>query len=69
MITYLAFFRGINVGGHNKIPMQELRTLLSDIGLKDAKTYIQTGNVVFKTNQTDIQKITLKIEKAITENF
>lgn len=69
MITYLAFLRGINVGGHNKIPMQDLRTLLSDIGLKYVKTYIQTGNVVFKTYQTDIQKLTLKIENAITENF
>ncbi len=43
----VAFLRGINVGGHNKVPMATLRARLTDAGLRDVKTYIQSGNVVF----------------------
>ena len=45
MKTYLAFLRGINVGGHHKILMKDLRELLNSIGFKDVKTYIQSGNI------------------------
>ncbi len=69
MKTYFAFLRGINVGGHNKIAMQELRHLLSDIGFKDVKTYIQTGNIVFKSLETDKKLLVSKIEQSILEHF
>lgn len=45
--TYVALLRGINVGGRNKLPMAQLRTELTDLGLQDVQTYIQTGNVLF----------------------
>lgn len=47
MKTYLALFRGINVGGNNKLPMKELVAVLEGLGLKNIRTYIQSGNVVF----------------------
>ncbi|QXP61242.1 DUF1697 domain-containing protein [Olleya sp. HaHaR_3_96] len=69
MITYFAFLRGINVGGHNKIPMQNLRRLLENLGFKEVQTYIQTGNVIFKSLETSLQVLTLKIEQSILEHF
>jgi uncharacterized protein (DUF1697 family) len=47
MSTYVAMIRGINVTGYNIIPMERLRTLFSDCGFTDVRTYIQSGNVVF----------------------
>jgi uncharacterized protein (DUF1697 family) len=47
MTRWIALLRGINVGGHNKIPMAELRALCGDIGWRDVATYIQSGNIVF----------------------
>ncbi len=44
----IALLRGINVGGHNKIPMAELRALCTDIGWREVRTYIQSGNVVYR---------------------
>ncbi|MCB1269082.1 MAG: DUF1697 domain-containing protein, partial [Microthrixaceae bacterium] len=44
---FVALLRGINVGGRNKVPMAELRSALTERGLSDVRTYIQSGNVVF----------------------
>ena len=48
MNTYIALFRGINVGGKNTLPMKELMVLLEDLGARKIKTYIQSGNAVFR---------------------
>ncbi len=50
-MKYVAFFRGINVGGKNKVKMDELRHLFSTCGFKGIKTYIQSGNVIFESSQ------------------
>ncbi len=47
MKTYIALFRGINVGGKNTLPMRELVAVLEDLGARNVKTYIQSGNAVF----------------------
>jgi len=47
MQTWVALFRGINVGGKNLLPMAALRNDLEDLGLENVRTYIQSGNVVF----------------------
>ena len=47
MKTYIALFRGINVGGKNALPMKELVAILEDLGARKVKTYIQSGNAVF----------------------
>lgn len=51
MKTYIALLRGINVGGNNLLPMKALVALMEDSGYSDVKTYIQSGNVVFKSEQ------------------
>lgn len=50
MPTFIALLRGINVGGHNQIPMGELRSLCEGLGWADVQTYIQSGNVVFRAD-------------------
>lgn len=46
--AYVALLRGINLGARNKVPMKELRALFEDLGHEDVKTYLQSGNVIFK---------------------
>lgn len=48
MATWIAFLRGINVGGSHELPMKQLAALLGEEGLSDVATYIQSGNVVFR---------------------
>lgn len=52
MNTWIALLRGINVGGHNKVPMAELRGALSGAGFTDVATYIQSGNVVLSADMS-----------------
>lgn len=68
MNTYIALLKGINVGGHKKVPMAELRKLFSKSGFENVQTYIQSGNVIFKSSE---QTITIedKIQKAIMAHF
>lgn len=54
-MKYAAFLRGINVGGHRKIKMEELRQLLTDAGLENVSSYIQSGNLVFDSNKGKLQ--------------
>ena len=46
--TFIALLRGINVGGHNKVPMAELRTLCEGLGWEEVQSYVQSGNLVFE---------------------
>ncbi|WOI52085.1 DUF1697 domain-containing protein [Parvularcula sp. LCG005] len=47
MTRWAAFLRGVNVGGHGKLPMKDLRARMDEAGFSDVATYIQSGNVVF----------------------
>jgi uncharacterized protein (DUF1697 family) len=47
--TYVALLRGINLGGHNKVSMADLRALVASLGAEDVATYVQSGNVIFKS--------------------
>ncbi len=58
---YIAFLRGINIGGHN-IKMERLRELFSQLGFADVRSYIQTGNIFFETTETDRAALARKIE-------
>ena len=69
MKTYIALLKGINVGGHRKVPMAELRELLTKSGFKNVKTYIQSGNVIFKSSENNNQNIEKNIQKAIITYF
>ncbi|MEY8850123.1 DUF1697 domain-containing protein [Psychroserpens sp. XS_ASV72] len=69
MNTYIALLRGINVGGHKKVPMAELRKLLTNSGFENVSTYIQSGNVILNSSLSDIKMIEDKIQKSILEHF
>ena len=63
--TYVALLRGINVGGKNKIAMAELKSLFASLGFEDVVTYIQSGNVVFRSASDDADALSVKIEREI----
>ena len=69
MPIYTAMLRGINVGGHNRIKMDQLRTSLEALGFEQVKTYIQSGNVVFKSATISPAALSRKIEKQIVGQF
>jgi uncharacterized protein (DUF1697 family) len=63
--THVALLRGINVGGHNRVPMPELRALMAELGHADVATYIQSGNAVFTSKGTSTTKLADQLEQAI----
>jgi uncharacterized protein (DUF1697 family) len=70
MHTYISFLRGVNMTGHNVIKMTELALLYNSLGFIDAKTYIQSGNVIFSTAEClSEHAISEKIEKSIMAKF
>lgn len=68
-MKYVAFLRGINVGGKTSIKMEALRKVFSSLGFQNVKTYIQSGNVVFEIDKADEAELTEKIENAVEANF
>jgi len=69
MNTYIALFRGINVGGKNILPMKGLIKILEEMGCEEIKTYIQSGNVVFQIMQGNRNKIAEGISLKILEKY
>ncbi|MDG3582805.1 MULTISPECIES: DUF1697 domain-containing protein [Galbibacter] len=69
MKTYILLLRGINVGGHRKIKMADLRATLEKIGFQKVASYIQSGNVIFSSDESDVSKIQQKIEQHIAAHF
>ncbi len=68
-MKYVAFLRGINVGGKNKIKMETLRKVFGSLGFETVKTYINSGNVIFETVETAGKELAAKIESAIEKEF
>ena len=69
MPAAISLLRGVNVGGHNKIKMEELRDLYGSLGLRQAQTYVQSGNVVFRTDARDFTRLSKRIADAIEQRF
>jgi uncharacterized protein (DUF1697 family) len=69
MTVYIALLRGINVGGNNLIKMEALRTLCGKLKLRDAATYVQSGNVVFRATEGDAVRVGRLIEDGIQRTF
>ncbi len=67
MNTYIALFRGINVGGNNLLPMKELVVLLENIGAKTVRTYIQSGNAVFQCAEKNSSLISKQLAADINK--
>ncbi|MFP3339017.1 DUF1697 domain-containing protein, partial [Micrococcus sp. SIMBA_131] len=68
MTTYVGLLRGVNVGGQNKINMSELRDALSSEGFQHVKTYIQSGNVLFQSEEPEAL-LRKKMEETIRKQF
>lgn len=67
--TFVALLRGINVGGGNRVEMGKLRAAFEGLGFGEVKTYINSGNVIFKAAEKDAARLAARIEKAIRKDF
>lgn len=67
MNTFIALFRGINVGGHHILPMRELVEILENMGLENIRTYIQSGNVVFQCKKNRATGLANDISLAVED--
>jgi len=69
MTVIISMLRGVNLAGHNKISMNALRALYESLGLRDAQTYIQSGNVIFRTRAQDMELLRNRIANGIESSF
>jgi uncharacterized protein (DUF1697 family) len=70
MKTWIALLRGVNVGGKNKLPMKALAAELATIGMSDIRTYIQSGNVIFRSPDAQVATVlAAEIRAAIKAKF
>jgi len=67
--VYIALLRGINVGGKNKLPMKDLVAMFTDAGCDDVRTYIQSGNVLFRVEPTLQEEIPYLVSASILSRF
>jgi uncharacterized protein (DUF1697 family) len=65
MAVIICMLRGVNVGGHNRIKMEDLRALCESLKLRNAQTYVQSGNVLFHADEKDVTKLRQRIADAI----
>ena len=68
MNRLIVLLRGVNVSGHNKVPMAELRSVLDAAGFTNAKTYIQSGNIALDTDD-DPGVVTEQVARLLVDNF
>ena len=68
-MKYVSMLRGINVSGQKKIKMSELKMLCENNGFEDVTTYIQSGNIIFKSKNNNKNTIKSKLEKSIIKQY
>lgn len=69
MKRYIALLRGINISGKNKVPMAELKKAFEELGVGAVKTYLNSGNVIFSSDDENIEGLTSRIEAMIKDQF
>lgn len=69
MKTYIALFRGINIGGKHILPMNELVEILISVGCQNVKTYIQSGNAVFKSKKMKANSLAGMISSKVLKTY
>jgi uncharacterized protein (DUF1697 family) len=69
MAVMICMLRGVNLGAHNRVKMEALRAVCESLKLRDPQTYVQSGNVIFKTDERDLVKLAKRIESAIEKKF
>jgi len=63
--AHVALLRGINVGGRNKLPMKTLVAIFEELGCRDVRTWIQSGNVIFRAPRTLVARLAADAERAL----
>ncbi len=66
---YIAFLRGINVGGHHKVPMRELRAEMEKLGFEEVTTILNTGNIIFDAISEDLEQLEKRISEHLEKVF
>ncbi|TIT46335.1 MAG: DUF1697 domain-containing protein, partial [Mesorhizobium sp.] len=66
---FVALFSGINVGGNRMVKMAELRSFFEELGFRDVATYVQSGNVVFRSAKGDAATLTKQLETAFEKKW
>ena len=69
MARYIAFLRGVNISGKNKVPMAELKNGFEEIGFSEVRTYLNSGNVIFSSDEGDMEGFINQIETMIKRQF
>ena len=69
MTAFVSLFRGINVGGNRKVKMDDLKAVHEALGFRDVVPYIQSGNVVFKSDNADPPRLQKQIEDSFETKF
>lgn len=69
MTVMISMLRGVNLGPHNRIKMEELRAVYDSLKLHDPRTYVQSGNVLFKTKEQNEAKLSSRIQDGIEKKF
>ncbi|MET8576895.1 DUF1697 domain-containing protein [Streptomyces sp. NPDC005012] len=69
MTTYAALLRGVNVGGGRKMPMAELRAALEELGHRDVRTYLQSGQAVFTAGRGDQEALAAELAEELGRRF
>jgi uncharacterized protein (DUF1697 family) len=69
MTVMISMLRGVNLASHNRIKMEELRAVYESLKLQDPRTYVQSGNVLFKTKEKDEAKLSSRIQDGIEKKF
>jgi uncharacterized protein (DUF1697 family) len=69
LMTFVALLRGVNVGGNNMISMSSLRRSFEAMGFDGVSTYINSGNVIFKSKEADARKLERKIEQMLLKDY
>ena len=67
--VFVALLRGVNVGGNNMISMKSLKESFETIGFTDVSTYINSGNIIFQSTETDPRKLERKIEQMLSSDY
>lgn len=67
--VFVALLRGVNVGGNNMISMSSLKQSFETLGFTDVLTYINSGNIIFKSKEADARKLETKIEKVLVRDY
>ncbi len=69
MTTFVAFLRGINIGGKNKVAMKELRELCVKLGFKNPRTVLASGNLVFESTEKSSTRLSEELQEGIRRTF